>query len=299
MNEIELGISRTPARANFKQNTGQNNHFLITVLVGLDAVRDGNAKLNTEFSTSWSPKDVKRSATRSREYALVTSLAWLTDLVDVYRKRLQSMPSVVGDSVSVRINKIDGRANRLAELASVLGLPKDDRNLLMMLFATKWRNTIIHSDADTRIGSALRADLIGSGKDISLAHRGLEIDRSITSFERGNAPTFKEVSSFIMAGQMLVEALDSAAIGRMDVQQYAESTLRRYFAISFTSNEQVYSQFWPNDSAKSHQRLSNLLAQLGFTRGDSVAQLSSEYLKTISQLTAKDARLRYSAPEEL
>ncbi|QHC70781.1 hypothetical protein [Rathayibacter sp. VKM Ac-2801] len=297
MIEIELGIRRTPARVAFKRNTGQNNHFLITVLVGLDAVRDGEAKLAPEFSTSWSPTDVRRSAIRSREYALVTSIAWITDLVDVYRKRLQAMRSVMSDAESKRIDKIDGRAVRLSELASVLGIPRDDRNLLMMLFATKWRNTIVHSDADSRIGSDLRNRLLNSAQDIALEHRGLDVSRSIKSFERGDAPTFKEVASFVAAGQQLVAALDVRAITKMNVQQYAESILSTHLSAAFTLNAQVYAQYWSGNQAKTHKRLTTLLAQLGFTRSGALSQLSAEYLDSTSRLTAHAARARFSPRE--
>jgi hypothetical protein len=298
MTEIELGLSRTPARVGFKKNAGQNNHFLITVLVGLDAVNAGDATLREEFSTSWSPKDVQRSAVRSREYSLVTSLAWITDLVDVYRKQIQKMPSVVSVPVSDRINRMDGRANRLTELASILGVPKDDHNLLMMLFAVKWRNTIIHSDADTRIGSILGSALLRSADHISEAHRGLDVARSIKSFECGDAPTFKEVASFISAGQLLVAALDSRAIAKMDVHEYAESTLSSYFAGEFDRNPQVFSQYWPGDATKSSQRLTSLLAQLGFTRGRSESNLAPSFLESLSTLTAGGARQRYSPRHE-
>lgn len=290
-------MSRTPARVAFKRNAGQNNHFLITVLVGLDAVGEGEAKLNADFSTSWSPKDIPRSVMRSREYALVTSLAWITDLVDVYRKQIQAIPSVLSREASSRIGKIDGRANRLAELASILDLPKSDRNLRIVAFATKWRNTIVHSDAETRLGADLRSSLLSSAKSISLAHRGLDIERSISSFESGRAPTFKEVASFIAASQQLVETLDLAAIRKMDVDQYAESIVCEHFSAAFTSNRQVFSQFWPGDSAKTHQRLTKLLAQRGFTQGEPAARLSSDFLDTISCMTAREARSRFSSAD--
>lgn len=293
---LSLGVSRTPARVAFKGNAGQNNHFLITVLVGLDAVHDGDIKLKSEFSTSWSPKDIPRSALRSREYALVTSLVWITDLIDVYRKQIQAMPSVMSETASVKINNIDGRANRLAELALTLELPRGDRNLQMIQFATKWRNTIVHSDADIRLGSNLRNSLLDAAEAISLVHRGLDIDRSITSFERGAAPTFKEVASFIAAGHQLVEALDSAVMTKMNVEQYAETALCKHFSAAFTSNRQVFSQFWPGDPAKTQQRLTNLLTQLGFTRGEPLARLSSDFLDEISRLAAHEARALYWLP---
>src|SRR4051812_20576999 len=77
-------LKRTQARAAFKDLLGQANHFLITLLVGLGAVRDGVATLDDEFRTSWSPHDVKRSAERSRQFALDLSLVRAIDALDTY-----------------------------------------------------------------------------------------------------------------------------------------------------------------------------------------------------------------------
>lgn len=296
MSSDDLGLRNTPARADFKRIAGQNNHFLITVLVGLDAVHDGTATLNAEFSTSWSPTDVKQSSMRSREYVLVTSLAWITDLVDVYRKRLQAMPSVVRTNESSRINNIDGRATKLAEIAKVLRLENNDRNLSMLQFAIKWRNMIVHSDADSRVGSQLKANLSALSTEIADAHRGLDIGRAINSFEKGHAPTFKEVASFIAAAQQLVASLDSRAIETMDMREYADSRLREHLTSTFDSNPQVFSQFWPGNIPKSEHRIRSLLLQLGFTDNKPAAPLSGDYLADIARLSAKEARKRFTNP---
>src|SRR5437773_6835144 len=66
----ELALRTSPARRTFKQLAGNTNHLLITMLVGLDAVRDGTAQLSEEFATSWNPRDPVRSADRSRELAI-------------------------------------------------------------------------------------------------------------------------------------------------------------------------------------------------------------------------------------
>ncbi|PRB66783.1 hypothetical protein [Arthrobacter sp. MYb213] len=290
---IKLGINRTPARIGFKKNAGQNNHLLITVLVGLESVRDGTASLKDEFSTSWSPKDRSRSALRSREYALVTSLVWITDLIDVYRKQVQKTDSVFDRSIQDSINRIDGRAERLSALASNLQIQLNDPALLMTLFAIKWRNTLVHSESSTRLNASLSRKLISVAAQIAETHRGLDIKRSIETFENGTAPTFKEVASFIAATQSLVESFDSAAIKKMDIQCYAESRLRDYFSREFIGNRQIFSQYWATNPDKSFQRLSNLLTQLGFSRGTHIASLSSEYLKSIAHLTASDARDRF------
>lgn len=290
-----LGLRATPARVDFKLNAGQNNHFLITVLVGLDGVRSGTATLNAEFSTSWSPRDVEQSSKRSREYALVTSLAWITDLVDVYRKKIQAMPSIFDDAESARIARLNGRVTRLAEFAKVLGLVSDNRDLLLLQFAIRWRNRIVHSDADNRVGSQLKASLLANAEKIAIAHRGLDVGRAITSFEQDNAPTFKEVASFIAAAQHLVEALDSKAIVKMDVNQYANSILQEHFTSSFETNRQVFSQFWPGNAPKSEKRLQVLLLQLGFTSDQPDVVLREDFLSSLAQLSAKEARQRYGA----
>lgn len=62
----QLSIKTSAARRDFKEMLGQNNHFLITIMIGLDAVADGEARRGDEFSTSWAPHDVRRSAMRSQ-----------------------------------------------------------------------------------------------------------------------------------------------------------------------------------------------------------------------------------------
>ncbi|WP_144802354.1 hypothetical protein [Kocuria rhizophila] len=291
----DLGLRVTPARVDFKLNAGQNNHFLITVLVGLDGVRSGTATLNDEFSTSWSPRDVEQSSRRSREYALVTSLAWITDLVDVYRKKIQGMRSIIIDAESDRITRLDGRAAKLADFATTLGLTRDDRDLLMLQFAIRWRNRIVHSEADNRLGSHLKASLLRNAEEIAVAHRGLDIGRAIASFEQNKAPTFKEVASFIAAAQRLVESLDSQAVSRMDVNQYANSVLQNHLTSTFESNHQVFAQFWPGNASKSEKRLRGLLLQLGFTSDRPDVTLREDFLSSLGQLSANEARQRYRA----
>ncbi|WP_168915240.1 hypothetical protein [Microcella flavibacter] len=289
----KLGIRTTPARVDFKRNAGQNNHFVITALVGLDAVRQGKADLGSEFSTSWSPKDVKQSSVRSREYVLVTSLAWITDLVDVYRKRIIEMRAVITEQDSIRINKLDSRGQKLTESAMHLGIPGDSQDLLMVLFAIKWRNAIVHSDAERRLGASLRADLVKKQVDIASSHRGLDVNRSIASYESGKPPTFKEVASFIAGAHSLIASIDSKAIEQMDVQEHAESLLREHFSVKFANNRQIFAQFWPGDPKKSHKRIGTLLVQLGFTEIDARASLAPEFVESVARLSASEARGRF------
>ena len=53
-------LTRTDARATFKDLLGQANHFLITILVGLNGVRSGATQIDEEFRTSWNARSVRR-----------------------------------------------------------------------------------------------------------------------------------------------------------------------------------------------------------------------------------------------
>lgn len=52
-----------------KREMGQANHFLITIMIGLDAV-DGGAQKREEFKTSWNPQNVSASVRRSKQYSI-------------------------------------------------------------------------------------------------------------------------------------------------------------------------------------------------------------------------------------
>ena len=79
-----LALVRTPALRQFKSQTGQNNHFIITILVGLHQIEREDVAPDPEFSTQWSPRDRVNSARRSREYTLQSSLTWLVDQLTRY-----------------------------------------------------------------------------------------------------------------------------------------------------------------------------------------------------------------------
>src|SRR5712691_4250384 len=93
----QLTMKTSPARTGFKQMLGQNNHFLITIMVGLDAVAYGEANLRAEFSAKWAPRDRVQSAQRSREFACKALTAWLYDALSSYARNLCALPTVIAD----------------------------------------------------------------------------------------------------------------------------------------------------------------------------------------------------------
>lgn len=292
----ELGLESTPARHAFKQNAGQNNHFLVTLLVGLDGIRAGQVTLNPEFSTSWGPKDPRRSAERSREYALKTSLVWIVDLVDAYRRGLSATTGVVDASTAQHIQALDGRSLRLRELSKVLGIQEHPAELLARL-AIHWRNRVVHSDSHGKLDARIRAELIGAAGHLAETHRGLDIRASLARMKGGAAPRFKEVTSLIAAAHTTVKLLDDAALSRIDLAAYADQVIKTYLNERAEAGDAAaYEKLWPGSPEKTTSRLTRLLMQHGMRTGDAVPRkLDVNYLTEASQLTVREARQRFAS----
>lgn len=286
-----LDLVVTPARKAFKTRAGQNNHFVVTVLVGLDAVRTGEATLSDEFSTSWSPHDPARSADRSRAYVLTTSLAWITDLVDVYRKRVSRTPGLLSAATVRRIEKHEGRAKKLRELAKELGVDESSSELLVAL-GIHWRNRIVHSDATDHLNGRVRAELLRQEELIAERHRGLIVDQTIARAERGDAPTFKDVTSIIAAAHQVVQDIDSVVVESLAPDDYAVAWLAQELRLQFGAGDtNAYAKTWPGSPEKTTKRLTQLLLQGHMSRVEPGARrVTPELFSRLASMSAMEAR---------
>lgn len=289
-----LGLRASPARQAFKKRAGQNNHFLITVLVGLDAVREGTAGLPDEFSTSWSPHDLERSYARSREYCLNTSLAWITDLVDVYRKSLGRTATLFTASQASAIEDSDGRSAKLRAAAKVLGVPETPDELLVRL-GIHWRNRIVHSDSQARLDGRVVAGLTDAKKELRTRHSGLDVASTIDRVHAGDAPTFKDVASIIAAAHQVVELMDAAALRRVHLDEYSDLVISEHLRSGLAKGRtNTIAQMWPGSTDKTLSRLTQVLLQAHMSP---VAvdddHVSRGYLLEIASLTPSEARRRF------
>ena len=288
-------IQRSRAYANFRSAAGQSNHLLITILVGLDAVGSGSVEKNPKFSTTWEPRDVARSASRSRAYAISTSLVWISDLVDVYRHAVQQLPGVCSEVDLKRIHgaKDDGRSRRLGRLSRHLGL-ETSAELALVQIGFHWRNRVAHSEASGLVDGDVRGALRLAEKEIRESYSGLDVEELIKHEASGHPPTFKEIASIMAASHRLVEKLDAALATRVDVVQLAEAALKDEICRGPHGDwvERTLS-LWPGTPEKTAAKLTRILLISGFQEtptSDGRVALPTDYLPSLARLSVQEAR---------
>jgi len=258
-------MTSSPARRSFKEMLGQNNHFLITIMIGLDAVANGTAHRKEEFSTSWDPRNAVQSARRSREFACKALAAWLVDALTAYVRNLSSTPNTIIDS---RLTEIIRTNESVEDKISVLARACQQENsvpTMLTRVAVVWRNRLVHHQARNKIDSRLMAMLRGHATDIATDYCGLDIERLLDSVDKSHAPTFKEVTSLVHSAHDFVRLTDAWLLEHSDLDSYVRQVLAHY-----VSEDPVVriSNIWGKDE---HRRLVSLIQickQYGMTSDD-------------------------------
>lgn len=275
-----LCLHSTPARKDFKAMAGQNNHFLITLLVGLSAVEAGTAPLPAEFHTSWNPRDVQRSAQRGREFAIKALLAWTTDAVDSYVKAVVSHPVLASRALreeSSAATKADkGRAGQIRAVAELTG-HRDSPDSALVCAAVVWRNRLVHSGARNRLGAADKTVLRGHEGHFSQHYQGLAIDETIQRIQKdpSPAPTFKEITAIVRAAHEFVRESDVFLLAGVDLELYLRHVLQAYVHDVDPADQRATMRRIHNVWGKDVDRRQRSLFQIAANRGMSVCQEAS------------------------
>ena len=82
-------LRRTSACSEFCERLGQANHLLITILIGIEGVRIGDARKSDDFHAAWNPKSLEETAQRSRRFARDAMLNHIVDSLGVYLSLLK------------------------------------------------------------------------------------------------------------------------------------------------------------------------------------------------------------------
>lgn len=204
---------------------GHANHFLITIMVGLDAVEDGTSKRES-FRTSWNPKDSKASAARSRQYAIKAALAWTVDNLDMYLRLCNRAPRLYNQQESMEIaNTKHSVYNKF--LCVIKNHPELTPNLYAYIdMLICWRNNSIHFDAENQLTeNSLRYFKNVPDDDIVVNKYHLDTNKMVERFNAGACPTFKGVATLIGLTNQFVDNLDQILLREIQQYEFLEAVL--------------------------------------------------------------------------
>ena len=246
-------IKRTHARKIFKDYFGHENHYLITILIGLDYIEKNDIQCPVDFSTSWKPDNKKYSAIKSREFCLKSFLASAVDGLDLYISELNREPRYYTNEKFV--NDIFNAKRSVYEKVESVGinLVVDKTVLGLCILLITIRNNLLHSMANNTFPKEYLDHLILNKETIKENYCRLDIERLLVKTSGQICPTFKEVASLIRATQKFVEIVDGEIIKRID-KMYFENALEWYFR----KNEETYLKFANSTTERRKKLIENI-----------------------------------------
>lgn len=264
---------------------GQANHFLITILVGLDAVEDGAGKRET-FHTSWNPRSVEASVQRSRHYAIKSALAWAVDNLDMYLRLCNRLPKLYGKEESLAIaNTKHSVYNKFkCIIEHHPSLPVNESAYVDLLIC--WRNTMVHFDADNQLmhGSRQYFRNVQSDDPVERVYH-LDINKMIEHFEHSECPNFKEVATLISMTIRFVENLDRILLGEIDQRVFLEEQLALILRLNAASKNAFHRANASPEKRK--KQIKQLLLANGVSE-NFYNEEGEQFIAEVSELSVKE-----------
>lgn len=294
---MALYLNHSAARRRFKDLLGPANHLLVTILVGLSAVeRRLITECPPELHAAWNPRDTTASALRSRKMVLEMTLVRATDALDCYISWSRRAPALIQQQAMQR--QIDGCEQsvfrKLKAMSSLTGVSAVLCALAEVLIV--WRNRVVHSLADNEVSETCWNTLRSNEEWIKSEFHGMELGRLLKDFDRGEAPTFKEIASFIRSIQSLVQEMDAALLSALDPEPYLKSfifsLLKRAKPGESVQKAVIRNaqSVWGRDETDRHSAVISLLNHNGLSAERSAeysCAFSDELLEKVSSLPTK------------
>ncbi len=223
-----MKVKQSGCISTVKDNIGSSNHYLITILVGLNEVEKDKNIRKPSFSPSWDPSNIKTTARLSREHVLNLSLAWIINGLDEYFKSLLRPPSIITDNHISKKLKVESIHEKLEYIREKCFLGNYELPLAMTYFAVYWRNNVIHS-LNKKLPIVLRQYLKSKRKDIYRAYKNLNIDQLIDRYNDGGPLVQKGVGAFIKSVEDLIYIVDRKLLVFTDVRDYGMAIVSNHF----------------------------------------------------------------------
>lgn len=281
-----MKINKSYALKKFKKEIGQANHFLITILIGLDGVKSGKVVKNDEFDAAWNPRDIIASASRSRIYTIKASLAWVVDCLDMYLRLCNRKPRLLSEELS---NKFNGTGHRVYEKYKLVSdeYEVSDIDIAVVDLMICWRNRMTHFDADNDISNESRNILIASiNEDESIKKIHLDCNQMINSFDQSECPTFKEMAFMISRTISFVESIDKILIDRVNVLTFLNDVLCN----EFKNNPHIFHSIFSTIGNRRRKRLIQFIKNYGFIEVENNSEDEKNFIDYILRMSYKEAK---------
>ncbi|CAG0988830.1 hypothetical protein FLAV_02187 [Flavobacteriales bacterium] len=209
----------------FKSLIGQTNHYLITILVGLEGVRTGKVTKDETFNVTWNPKSVEESAVRSRRFARNSALSWAIDSLDAYLGYLRKKPFEFSDHQLIKVFSERSIYKSLKEVTRFCNY-QTDLPLSIIHLGIQWRNNLVHFHADNELEPEYRKFLLEYDQTkVAERFRGLDGNLMVNNFDERNSPTLKEVAAIIQCIHFVVLELDKVLIQNVNLEDYIKQLI--------------------------------------------------------------------------
>jgi len=213
-----LELNNTGHLNQIKELLGYTNHYLITILIGLEGVRTGVVNKGETFNVVWNPNSIEESVKRSRRFVRSAALAWTIDSLDAYLGYLRKHPFKFEEPFQTEFQNerfIYSSFNRIIQrLNYPIDLP-----LCAVQLGIQWRNNLIHFNANNILDPEYVAFIQNLPEnEVPERFRGLDPKLMLDNFNSKNAPTFKEIASIIQATHFIILRIDRMLIEHIDVE---------------------------------------------------------------------------------
>lgn len=270
----------------FKKQMGQANHFLITILIGLDAVKNG-AKKEEEFNACWNPESIESSVSRSKKFAINSALSWSVDNLDMYLRLCNREPKLYPEEESIEIAKtkhsVYKKFNCIINNHTVFS--ESQKAFVDLLIC--WRNNMVHFDAENQLLQSSQSYFKNIPKnDVVITKYHLNVDEMLERFYNGKSPTFKEITTMISMTIHFVESLDDVLISNVNQKVYLRALLYK----EYHENTEKVTEFLRFKNC-SIEKKKKKLKQFFITRGtneDFYNDDGIDYIDTISAMSASE-----------
>lgn len=235
-------MKESPARKEFKKRFGQANHLLITALVGIDGIQTGIITEKPEsFSTSWNPKNKKRSADRTRIFVLKSFLGWAAESLEMYMTELNRKPKLLESEKFTSLFSKAGQSLYKKTTLIADEIKVDPVLIGLMEVLITWRNYTFHYDIDNEIRKESMNCLISNSENVKERFSGLDIFKLKDTWESGSDFTFKETASLIKATQDFVNEIDRYVLANLDTDRFIIESVLKHIKGSSTSKQRYLS----------------------------------------------------------